>query len=59
MSIFLQNFPLDAQLLIRNLLLNTSLLAVMMLPIIATEGCVKRPSLEPSPSAAPQQSFHP
>ena len=53
MNLFLQNFPTDALVLMRNLLLMVCLLGVILLPIMATEGCVQRP-LEPAPGAAPQ-----
>lgn len=53
MNFFLHNFSSDALLLMRNLLLMVCLFGAIILPIMATEGCVNRP-LEPAPGAAPQ-----
>ena len=55
MNFFIQNSPTDARVLARNLLLTFGLFVTVMLPIVVAEGCVKRPSLEPTPGVAPQQ----
>ncbi len=55
MKLFVQIFPTDVQVLVRNFLLASSLLLTIILPIMIAEGCVKRPSLEPTPGVAPQQ----
>jgi len=59
MQLFIQIFPTDVQVLIRNLLLMACLFMTMILPIMIAEGCVKRPSLEPTPGVAPQQDTTP
>ncbi len=58
MNLFLHNLPTDALALMRSLLLMLCLFAVIILPMMAAEGCVKRP-LEPAPGAAPQRLLNP
>ncbi|GJL51446.1 MAG: hypothetical protein NPIRA01_26730 [Nitrospirales bacterium] len=59
MQLFIQLFPTDVQVLIRNAFLISLLFITMILPIMIAEGCVKRPSLEPTPGVAPQQDTTP
>ncbi|GJL56576.1 MAG: hypothetical protein NPIRA02_37080 [Nitrospirales bacterium] len=59
MQLFIQIFPTDVQVLVRNVLLMACLFMTLMLPIMMAEGCVKRPSLEPTPGIAPQQDTNP
>lgn len=59
MQLFIQRFPTDFQILARNAFLISCLFMTMILPIMIAEGCVKRPSLEPTPGVAPQQDTTP
>jgi len=58
MNLFFQTFPTNVLVLMRNVLLIMCLFGMVILPILSAEGCVKRPSLEPSPGAAIQYAPH-
>ena len=59
MNLYIHTFPIDVLVFMRNLLLIACLFGMVILPLLSAEGCVKRPSLEPTPGVAPQQFSNP
>jgi len=58
MNLFFQTFPTNALVHMRNVLMIMCLFGMVILPILSAEGCVKRPSLAPTPGAALQHFLH-
>ena len=56
MKLFIQLFPVDVHISFKTFVLTCGLFVTALLPLMMAEGCVKRPSLEPTPGVAPQQT---